>query len=157
MCESRKTIYDLIDNKQEGNGYCVKERELYLFILPMRYLWLVLTGLVYTGSLPAQKYHALQGSRYAGSLAVHENPAGIQATPFKWDITVLGAQMKNNTNTFTIRIILSSQIRVTLFMLLTAATISGIMTFLPILTCSMPASLLAGNKLLHLALTSKAT
>lgn len=103
MCESRKTIYDLIDNKQEGNGYCVKERELYLFILPMRYLWLVLTGLVYTGSLPAQKYHALQGSRYAGSLAVHENPAGIQATPFKWDITVLGAQMKNNTNTFTIR------------------------------------------------------
>jgi hypothetical protein len=46
----------------------------------------------------AQNYHAVQGSNYAGSLGVGNNPASILNTPFPWDITVFGVQEKHTTN-----------------------------------------------------------
>ena len=54
------------------------------------------------GSNIAQNYQAIQGSSYAGSLGVHDNPATIVNTPFKWDVTLFGAQVKSSTNAFTI-------------------------------------------------------
>lgn len=50
----------------------------------------------------AQNYHAVQGSSYAGSLGVGNNPASIVNTPFPWDITVFGIQEKHSTNAVTI-------------------------------------------------------
>lgn len=46
----------------------------------------------------SQNYHAVNGSSYAGSLGVGNNPASIVNTPFKWDITLFGFQAKNSTN-----------------------------------------------------------
>lgn len=54
-----------------------------------------------TGTM-AQNYHAIQGSSYAGALGVHNNPASIVNTPFKWDLVLFGAQLKSSTNAFTI-------------------------------------------------------
>lgn len=48
--------------------------------------------------LQAQNYHGIQGSSYAGSLGVHNNSSSIVNTPYKWDVTVLGAQAKVSTN-----------------------------------------------------------
>lgn len=45
-----------------------------------------------------QNYYAIQGSNYAGSLGIGNNPASIVNTPYKWDITIFGAQAKNATN-----------------------------------------------------------
>jgi hypothetical protein len=46
----------------------------------------------------AQNYYAIQGSNYAGSLGIGNNPASIVNTPYKWDIDILSAQVKNSTN-----------------------------------------------------------
>jgi hypothetical protein len=56
----------------------------------------------FNGNSVAQNYQAIQGSSYAGSLGVHDNPASIVNTPFKWDVTVFGAQLKSSTNAYTI-------------------------------------------------------
>jgi hypothetical protein len=53
-------------------------------------------------SASAQDYHAIQGSSYAGSLGVGNNPASIVATPYKWDLTVLALQAKTATNMYTV-------------------------------------------------------
>jgi len=50
----------------------------------------------------AQNYHAVQGSSYAGSLGVANNPASIVNTPYKWDLTVFGVQAQTSTNAVTI-------------------------------------------------------
>jgi hypothetical protein len=50
-----------------------------------------------------QNYYAVQGSNYAGSLGIGNNPASIVNTPYKWDITIFGVQEKNATNGVTIR------------------------------------------------------
>lgn len=50
----------------------------------------------------AQNYHAVQGSFYAGSLGIMNNPASMLNTPYKWDLTLLGTQLKSTTNIFTI-------------------------------------------------------
>ncbi len=49
-----------------------------------------------------QNYYAIQGSNYAGSLGIGNNPSSIVNTPYKWDITIFGAQVKNATNGVTI-------------------------------------------------------
>lgn len=46
----------------------------------------------------AQNYQALNGSSYTGSLTVHNNPASIVNSPFRWDLTLLGVQAKAATN-----------------------------------------------------------
>ncbi len=50
------------------------------------------------GRLGAQDYHAIQGSNYAGSLGVSNNPASMLNTPYSWDVTVAGIQAKYQTN-----------------------------------------------------------
>jgi hypothetical protein len=57
-------------------------------------LWLLL---VHTNGY-TQNYYALQGSNYAGSLGIGNNPASIVNNPYKWDVTILGIQKKNATN-----------------------------------------------------------
>lgn len=58
----------------------------------------------YPTAVQAQNYQALQGSNFAGALAVHNNPAAIVQSPFKWEITPLGIQGKVSTNfLYTIR------------------------------------------------------
>src|ERR1700748_2133626 len=49
----------------------------------------------------AQDYHAIEGSPFAGSLGVANNPASILSTPYPWDITVFSMQLKNTTNAVT--------------------------------------------------------
>ena len=50
----------------------------------------------------AQDYHAIQGSPYAGSLGVHNNPASIVMAPYKWDLTLIGLQGKSSSNFITV-------------------------------------------------------
>jgi len=69
----------------------------------MKHLLLVtLSGLVVAFNAASQNYHAIQGSSYAGALGVHNNPASIVSTPFKWDIVLVGTQLKSSTNSYTI-------------------------------------------------------
>src|ERR1700754_966655 len=49
----------------------------------------------------AQDYHAIEGSPFAGSLGVANNPASILMTPYPWDITVFSLQLKTATNAVT--------------------------------------------------------
>lgn len=49
-----------------------------------------------------QNYHALNGSSYAGSIGVHNNPSSIVNTPYKWDITIIGGQAKISNNVLSI-------------------------------------------------------
>ncbi len=65
-------------------------------------LLLIGFGLTIAGNVVAQDYHAVQGSSYAGSLGVLNNPASIVNTPYKWDLTVLGMQAQTSTNVVTI-------------------------------------------------------
>lgn len=46
----------------------------------------------------AQNYRAIMGSSYAGALGVHNNPASIVSTPYKWDLALFGAQATTSTN-----------------------------------------------------------
>ena len=62
-------------------------------------LAILLPLMIITGS-PAQNYHAIQGSSYAGALGVHNNPAAIVNTPFKWDLVLFGAQLKKQYQCF---------------------------------------------------------
>jgi hypothetical protein len=46
----------------------------------------------------SQNYHAVNGSSFAGSLGVGNNPASIVNTPFAWDVNVFSTQLKYSTN-----------------------------------------------------------
>lgn len=50
----------------------------------------------------AQNYHAVNGSPYAGSLGVGNNPSSIVNTPYAWDIDVFSFQVKPITNAVTL-------------------------------------------------------
>lgn len=52
----------------------------------------------YTGM--SQNMQALHGSPFAGSMATDYNPAGILNAPYKWDVTIIGAQAKAVSNSF---------------------------------------------------------
>src|SRR5690349_5723073 len=49
-----------------------------------------------------QNYYAIQGSNYAGSLGLGNNPASLVNPPYKWDVTIFGVQKKNATNSLVI-------------------------------------------------------
>jgi hypothetical protein len=49
-------------------------------------------------AMKGQNYHAIQGSYYAGGLGVHNNPSSIVNTPYKWDLTLFGTQLKSSNN-----------------------------------------------------------
>src|SRR6476661_4259393 len=67
-----------------------------------RYLLPLLILLLKLVPVDAQDYHAIQGSPYAGSLGVHNNPASIVMAPYKWDVTLIGLQEKSSTNLLTV-------------------------------------------------------
>jgi hypothetical protein len=50
----------------------------------------------------AQDYHAVQGSSFAGSLGIGNNPASITSTPYKWDVDILSVQLKTTSNIYTV-------------------------------------------------------
>ena len=56
-----------------------------------------------TSITEAQNFHAIQGSPYAGSIGVHNNPSSIVSTPYQWDLTIIGAQTKGSTNILNVR------------------------------------------------------
>jgi len=58
----------------------------------------LILGLIFPAISHAQNYHAIEGSPFAGSLGVANNPASILSTPYPWDITVFSTQVKNSTN-----------------------------------------------------------
>jgi hypothetical protein len=62
----------------------------------------ILLGILIPARSFGQDYHAVEGSPFAGSLGVANNPASILSTPYPWDITVLSLQLKNATNLVTI-------------------------------------------------------
>ena len=64
--------------------------------------FLLFIVLVSACRVSAQNYHAVQGSPYAGSLGVHNNPASVLMAPGKWDLTLFGIQEKSTTNLVTI-------------------------------------------------------
>ncbi len=61
----------------------------------------IVLGLLFSLGSQAQDYHAIEGSPFAGSLGVANNPASILMTPYPWDITVLSLQLKTSTNAVT--------------------------------------------------------
>jgi len=61
----------------------------------------IVLGLLFSISSQAQDYHAIEGSPFAGSLGVANNPASILMTPYPWDITVFSLQLKTSTNAVT--------------------------------------------------------
>ncbi|HLK29723.1 MAG TPA: hypothetical protein VKT28_14190 [Puia sp.] len=69
----------------------------------MKYIFPVLLLCLSAKSLTAQNYHAVEGSSFAGSLGVGNNPASIVNTPFPWDIDIISLQLKSATNAFTIQ------------------------------------------------------
>lgn len=64
----------------------------------MRYLLFISCALLLTLKGKSQYYTGLNGTYYTGSLSVHNNPASIVNTPFKWDLTIFGIQDKHSTN-----------------------------------------------------------
>src|SRR5580692_10322265 len=50
----------------------------------------------------AQNYHAIEGSPFAGSIGIANNPASILDAPFPWDLTILSVQNGNTTNAVTL-------------------------------------------------------
>lgn len=53
-------------------------------------------------SAGAQSYHAMNGSAYAGVLSNFVNPASPINSPFKWDISILGAQSTTSNSAVSI-------------------------------------------------------
>ena len=63
----------------------------------------VVAGIFMVLAGSAQDYQAINGTAYAGSLGVHNNPSSIVNMPFKWDITLFGVQAKASTNIVQVR------------------------------------------------------
>ena len=64
------------------------------FILHILVVILGLSGTM----LPAQGYQALNGSPYAGSTGIFNNPAASIQSAYKWDLTLFSTQVKLTTN-----------------------------------------------------------
>ncbi|HVW59693.1 MAG TPA: hypothetical protein VHC48_06655 [Puia sp.] len=62
----------------------------------------ILCSLVFPGICFAQNYHAIEGSPFAGSLGVANNPASILSTPYPWDVTLFSVQEQHSTNAVTL-------------------------------------------------------
>jgi len=64
----------------------------------MRCLLFISCALLLVQKGKSQYYMGLNGTYYTGSLNVHNNPAAIVNSPFKWDLTIFGIQDKHTTN-----------------------------------------------------------
>jgi hypothetical protein len=68
----------------------------------MKYFSAVFLLLISVAQIKAQNYHAVQGSSFAGSLGVSNNPASIVNTPYPWDVDLFSIQLKSATNAYTV-------------------------------------------------------
>ena len=66
-------------------------------------LYFLFAGILICTILKAQNYQAINGSSYAGSLGVGNNPATIVNVPYAWDITLFSMQMKQATNAIIVK------------------------------------------------------
>src|SRR5688500_8171095 len=64
--------------------------------------WVVLLFVIHAPAF-SQNYYCIQGSSYAGSLVIGNNPASMVNTPFTWDIDIISFQTKYATNAVEIR------------------------------------------------------
>jgi hypothetical protein len=64
--------------------------------------WVVLLFVIHAPVF-SQNYYGIQGSSYAGSLGIGNNPASMVNTPFTWDIDIFSFQTKYATNAVEIR------------------------------------------------------
>ena len=73
--------------------------------MPMRlYKFYILAAFLLAAKfLSAQNYQAINGSVYAGSLGVGNNPASIVQVPYTWDVTLFAVQTKQATNAVVIK------------------------------------------------------
>mgnify|MGYP001500473020 CR=1 FL=1 len=60
--------------------------------------WILFLLVVTEMPARAQNYYGIQGSWYAGSLGIGNNPASMVNTPFRWDVDILSFQTKYATN-----------------------------------------------------------
>ena len=51
----------------------------------------------------AQGYQAINGSPYAGSTSIFNNPASSIHSAYKWDLTIFSTQVKNSTESFLLK------------------------------------------------------
>ena len=65
-------------------------------------IYCTIAALLLFNCLAAQNYHAINGSSYAGSLGVGNNPASIVHVPYAWDVTPFSIQVKQSTNALVI-------------------------------------------------------
>jgi hypothetical protein len=68
----------------------------------MKYFPLVFLFIISTIQIKGQNYHGVQGSSFAGSLGVSNNPSAIVNTLYPWDVTLFAIQLKSATNAYTI-------------------------------------------------------
>ncbi len=68
----------------------------------LRRVSLVVLLLCKLSVISAQNYHAVQGSPYAGSMGVVNNPASILMAPHPWDVTIFSQQAEASTNAIVI-------------------------------------------------------
>jgi Family of unknown function (DUF5723) len=68
--------------------------------LMKRLLCLLIPAMSLGAGAFAQHYSAINGSNYSGSLGVYNNPSSIVNVPYKWDLTLLGAQLQTISNSF---------------------------------------------------------
>ncbi|MBS1933294.1 MAG: hypothetical protein JST96_04790 [Bacteroidetes bacterium] len=66
------------------------------------YLFVIIFFCAFSSITFGQNYKAIQGSSFAGSLGVGNNPASIINTPFPWDVDLFSLQITNATNVFTV-------------------------------------------------------
>lgn len=66
----------------------------------MKYLFVYF--ILLSAPAAAQNYHAIQGSSYAGSMGIANNPASIVNTAYPWDLTLFSVQATGSTNLFTL-------------------------------------------------------
>ena len=58
-------------------------------------IWMLILVAHFTN---AQNYNAIHGSDYSGGLGVYNNPSSILASPYNWDVTVIGYQYQTISN-----------------------------------------------------------
>jgi hypothetical protein len=68
----------------------------------MKYICCFLLAFILLITANAQDYHAVQGSSFAGSLGIGNNPASITSTPYNWDVDLLSIQLKTTSNAYTV-------------------------------------------------------
>lgn len=61
----------------------------------LRLIWVFILS---AGIARAQNYNAIHGSDYSGGLGVYNNPSSILASPYNWDLTVVGFQFQTISN-----------------------------------------------------------